>query len=56
MYRAHEATHLELLVQKLDQANKLIRWWELKGGMSAQVTGLEILQPTGRIMRKNTNF
>ncbi|MFJ7755164.1 phosphotransferase family protein [Peribacillus muralis] len=51
MYRAHEATHLELLVQKLDQANKLIHSWELKGGMSAQVTGLEILQPTGRIMR-----
>ncbi|WP_285767025.1 phosphotransferase [Peribacillus sp. SI8-4] len=41
----------EQLIQKLNQANKLIRSWELKGGISAQVIGLEILQPTGKTVR-----
>ncbi|MDQ0879377.1 aminoglycoside phosphotransferase family protein [Peribacillus sp. V2I11] len=41
----------EQLVKKLDQGNKLIRAWELKGGISAQVTGLEILQSSGRIIK-----
>ncbi|MFE4810778.1 aminoglycoside phosphotransferase family protein [Peribacillus simplex] len=43
--------NFERLVQKLDQGNKLIRAWELKGGISAQVTGLEILQSSGRIIK-----
>lgn len=47
----NEYDKFERLVQKLDQGNKLIRAWKLKGGISAQVTGLEILQPSGRIIK-----
>jgi aminoglycoside phosphotransferase (APT) family kinase protein len=47
----NEYEKFERLVQKLDQGNKLIRAWELKGGISAQVTGLEILQSSGRIIK-----
>ena len=50
-FRAYETIRFEQLVQKLDQANKLIRSWDLKGGISAQVTRLEVLQPTGRIVQ-----
>src|SRR5258706_15394990 len=32
----------EQLVQKIDPHSKLLRAWELKGGVSAQVTALEI--------------
>jgi aminoglycoside phosphotransferase (APT) family kinase protein len=35
------------VVQKLDLHSKLLRTWELKGGISAQVTALEIEQPGG---------
>ncbi|MGE6613001.1 phosphotransferase family protein [Peribacillus sp. NPDC076916] len=41
----------ERLVHKFDQGNKLIRAWELKGGISAQVIGLELLQSSGRIVK-----
>jgi len=34
----------EQLVQKIDPQSKLLRAWELKGGVSAQVTALEIAQ------------
>ncbi|HEX2623597.1 MAG TPA: phosphotransferase [Phototrophicaceae bacterium] len=38
-------THLfERLVQKIQPGNTLLRAWELKGGISAQVTALEIKQ------------
>ncbi|WHY99561.1 aminoglycoside phosphotransferase family protein [Peribacillus simplex] len=47
----NEYDKFERLVQKVDQGNKLIRAWELKGGISAQVTGLEILQSSGRIVK-----
>ncbi|SIR57045.1 Phosphotransferase enzyme family protein [Peribacillus simplex] len=47
----NEYDKFERLVQKLDPGNKLIRAWKLKGGISAQVTGLEILQPSGRIIK-----
>ncbi|MFY0780605.1 aminoglycoside phosphotransferase family protein [Peribacillus simplex] len=47
----NEYGKFEQLVQKFDQGNKLIRAWELKGGISAQVTGLEILQSSGRIVK-----
>ncbi|MDV7764737.1 phosphotransferase family protein [Peribacillus sp. CSMR9] len=47
----NEYGKFEQLVQKLDPGIKLIRAWELKGGISAQVTGLEMLQSTGRIIR-----
>jgi len=35
------------VVQKLDPQSKLLRTWELKGGVSAQVTALEIERPGG---------
>jgi len=35
----------EQLVQKIDPQSKLLRAWELKGGVSAQVTALEIERP-----------
>ncbi|WP_458352676.1 aminoglycoside phosphotransferase family protein [Peribacillus frigoritolerans] len=41
----------EQLVQKFIKGSKLIRTWELKGGISAQVTGLEILQSSGQIVK-----
>ncbi|MDO7487000.1 hypothetical protein Q5O89_16650 [Peribacillus frigoritolerans] len=47
----NEYGKFEQLVKKLDQGNKLIRAWELIGGISAQVTGLEILQSSGRIVK-----
>lgn len=47
----NEYDKFERLVQKFDQGNRLIRAWELKGGISAQVTGLELLQSSGRIVK-----
>jgi aminoglycoside phosphotransferase (APT) family kinase protein len=38
----------EQVVQKIDPQSKLLRAWELKGGVSAQVTTLEIEQPDGK--------
>ena len=35
------------MVQKIDPHSKLLRAWELKGGISAHVTALEIEQPGG---------
>jgi aminoglycoside phosphotransferase (APT) family kinase protein len=37
----------ELVVQKFEPQSKLLRIWELKGGVSAQVTALEIERPGG---------
>ena len=37
----------EQVVQKIDPQSKLLRTWALKGGVSAQVTALEIEQPGG---------
>jgi aminoglycoside phosphotransferase (APT) family kinase protein len=39
------------LVQKIDPQSKLLRAWELKGGISAQVTALEIEQSDGQIKK-----
>lgn len=36
------------VVQKIDPRNKLVRAWELKGGISARVTALEIEQSDGQ--------
>jgi aminoglycoside phosphotransferase (APT) family kinase protein len=40
-------TKFEQVVQKIDPHSKLLRTWELKGGISAHVTALEIEQPGG---------
>lgn len=39
------------VVQAIDPRNKLLCAWELKGGVSAQVTALEIDEPDGRKRR-----
>lgn len=39
------------VAQKIDPQSKLLRAWELKGGVSAQVTSLEIAQPDGQRKR-----
>ncbi|MET3695831.1 phosphotransferase family enzyme [Bacillus oleivorans] len=41
----------EQIVKKLNPENKLLDVWELKGGISAQVTGLAVLQPNGQIKK-----
>ncbi|TYR81880.1 phosphotransferase [Priestia megaterium] len=38
----------EQLIKKVDSKSRLLRVWELKGGVSAQVTGLEILLGNGQ--------
>ena len=38
----------EQIIQKIDPQSKLLRAWELKGGVSAQVTALEIVRPNGQ--------
>jgi aminoglycoside phosphotransferase (APT) family kinase protein len=41
----------EQLVRKIEPQSKLLRAWELKGGVSAQVTALEIEQPARQTKR-----
>ena len=41
----------EIVMQKIVPQGKLLRAWELKGGISAQVTALEIQQPDGQILK-----
>src|SRR5690348_15766776 len=47
MTEAKEDKKFEQVVQKIAPQSKLLRTWELKGGVSAQVTALEIEQPDG---------
>lgn len=37
------------VVQRIDPRNRLLRVWTLEGGVSAQMTALEVLQPDGHI-------
>ncbi len=48
MTEAKEDKKFEQVVQKMDPPRKLLRTWELKGGVSAQVTALETLRPDGQ--------
>jgi aminoglycoside phosphotransferase (APT) family kinase protein len=41
----------ERLVRNIDQSSRLLRAWDLKGGVSAQVTALEIERPDGTTER-----
>jgi aminoglycoside phosphotransferase (APT) family kinase protein len=43
-----EYKKFEKLVQQFEPESRLVRVWELEGGVSAQVTGLEIERPDGR--------
>jgi len=48
---AKEDTKFEQVVHKLDPQSKLLRTWELKGGVSARVTALETLRPDGHTQK-----
>jgi aminoglycoside phosphotransferase (APT) family kinase protein len=41
----------EQIVQTIDPHSRLLRAWELKGGVSAQVTALEIERPDGQMKK-----
>ncbi len=47
MTESQEDNKFEQVFQKIDPQSKLLRTWELKGGVSAQVTALETLRPDG---------
>ncbi len=47
MTDSQDVTRLERLVHKMDAHSKLLRAWELKGGVSAHVTALEIQRADG---------
>ena len=51
MTEAKEDNKFEQVVQKIDPHSKLLRTWELKGGVSAQVTALETLRPNGHTQK-----
>ncbi|MGH2495861.1 MAG: phosphotransferase family protein [Ktedonobacteraceae bacterium] len=48
MTESKEDKKFERVVQKVDPRSKLIRTWELQGGVSARVTALEIGLPDGQ--------
>lgn len=48
MAESKEEKKFEQVVQKTEPQSKLLRTWELKGGISAQVTALEIERPDGQ--------
>lgn len=48
MAEANEDKKFEQVVQRVDPRSKLLRTWKLTGGVSAQVTALEIEQPGGQ--------
>lgn len=41
----------ERVVRKIDPQAQLVRAWELKGGVSAQVTAIEVARPSGQIQK-----
>jgi aminoglycoside phosphotransferase (APT) family kinase protein len=47
MNEANDNTLFERIVQRIDPASKLLRSWKMTGGVSAQVTALEVAQPDG---------
>ena len=51
MTGSKEDTTFEQVVHKLDPQSKLLRTWELKGGVSSQVTALEALRPDGHTQK-----
>jgi aminoglycoside phosphotransferase (APT) family kinase protein len=51
MTRTNEDKKFERVAQRLGAQNKLLRTWKLTGGISAQVTGMKIMQPDGQIVK-----
>ena len=48
MTESKEDKKFEQVIHKIDPQSKLLRTWELQGGVSARVTALEIVQPDGQ--------
>jgi aminoglycoside phosphotransferase (APT) family kinase protein len=48
---ADDRDKLERVAQQIDQHSRLLRAWELKGGVSAEVTALELQRYGGRIQK-----
>lgn len=48
MTQSTEDDKFEQLVQKVEPGSRLLRTWRLEGGVSAQVTAVEIARPDGR--------
>jgi aminoglycoside phosphotransferase (APT) family kinase protein len=51
MTEAKESKKFEQVIQKIDPQSKLLRTWELKGGISARVMALEIEKPGGQAQK-----
>lgn len=51
MTELEEGEKFERLVQRIDPESRLLGAWELKGGVSAHVTAIEIERPNGRTQR-----
>ncbi len=51
MMLSKETQQFEQLAQKLAPQSKLLRAWQLSGGISAQMTAFEVEYPDGRIKR-----
>ena len=51
MTESSEDRKFERVVHKIDPQSKLLRAWELKGGVSAQVTALETVRPDGQTQK-----
>jgi aminoglycoside phosphotransferase (APT) family kinase protein len=48
---SHDETKFARIAQKIDPQSKLLRAWKLEGGISAQVTALEVARPAGQTMK-----
>jgi aminoglycoside phosphotransferase (APT) family kinase protein len=51
MTEANEQAKFERLVHEVDSQSKLLRIWQMEGGISAQVTALEIEQANGQLRK-----
>lgn len=51
MMAANEDEKFDQVARKLDPEGRLLRAWELKGGVSARVTALEVEQADGRVAK-----
>src|SRR5689334_24465570 len=51
MTESKNHSQFEQVAQRIDPQSKLLHAWELKGGVSAQVTALEIERPDGQTQK-----
>jgi len=51
MFMSGESRRFQQLIQKIAPQSKLLRTWDLKGGISAGMTALEIERPDGQTSR-----